>query len=76
MRTQKRSKRIARKGMVVDDENACSHLFLIGRSASADKRYVKRRRTDFQSWLWGEVVLSVAARQKAEDGRANQQPDE
>jgi signal transduction histidine kinase len=33
-------------------------VFLIGSNASADKRYVKRRRTDFQSWLWGEVALS------------------
>jgi signal transduction histidine kinase len=45
--------------MVIDDENARCHGFLIGRSASADKRYVETRRTDLQAWLWGEVVLSV-----------------
>jgi len=55
---QKRHERLAREGMVVDDENACCHGFLIGRSASADKRYVETRRTDLQAWLWGEVVLS------------------
>jgi hypothetical protein len=37
VRTQKRSKRLTREGMVVDDENACCHGFLIGRRRSADK---------------------------------------
>ena len=55
---QKRHECFARERMVVDDENACCHGFLIGRSASADKRYVETRRTDLQAWLWGEVVLS------------------
>jgi signal transduction histidine kinase len=45
--------------MVVDDENACSHLLLIGSSASADKTLVKTRRTELHAWLWGEVALSV-----------------
>ena len=58
MRAQERRERVAREGMVVHDENARCHGFLIGRSASADKRYVKTRRTDLQAWLWGEVVLS------------------
>jgi signal transduction histidine kinase len=42
--------------MVVDNENPCSHVFLIGSGASADKRYVETRR--IQAWLWGEVVLA------------------
>jgi signal transduction histidine kinase len=44
--------------MVVDDENGGGHMLLIGRSASADKTYVRTRRTELQSWLWGEVVLA------------------
>jgi signal transduction histidine kinase len=44
--------------MVVDDEDACRHEFLIGSSASADKTLVRRQRTELQAWLWGEVVLS------------------
>jgi signal transduction histidine kinase len=44
--------------MVVDDENAGRHGFLIGSSASADKTHVRRQRTELQAWLWGEVVLS------------------
>jgi signal transduction histidine kinase len=44
--------------MVVDDENAGRHAFLIGRTASADKTHVKRQRTELQAWLYGEVVLS------------------
>jgi hypothetical protein len=37
VRAEKRRKRLAREGMVVDDENASCHGFLIGSSASADK---------------------------------------
>ena len=37
VRAEKRRQRLARKGMVVDDENASCHGFLIGSSASADK---------------------------------------
>jgi signal transduction histidine kinase len=44
--------------MVVDDENACRHGFLIGSSRSADKTHVRRQRTELQAWLWGEVLLS------------------
>jgi signal transduction histidine kinase len=44
--------------MVVDDENACSHVSLIGSRASADKTRMRRHRTELQAWLWGEVVLS------------------
>jgi signal transduction histidine kinase len=44
--------------MVVDNENARRHESLIGSSASADKTYVRRQRTELQAWLWGEVVLS------------------
>jgi signal transduction histidine kinase len=43
--------------MVVDDEDACGHVPLIGSGASADKTHV-RQRTELQAWLWGEVVLS------------------
>ena len=43
--------------MVVDDENARSHAFLIGSGASADKTNVRRQRTELQAWLWGEIVL-------------------
>jgi signal transduction histidine kinase len=45
--------------MVVDDEDACRHLSLIGSDASADKTRMGRRRTELQAWLWGEIVLSV-----------------
>ena len=58
VRTQQRAESFARERMVVDYENACRHELLIGRSASADKTYVKTRRTELQAWLWGEVVLS------------------
>jgi signal transduction histidine kinase len=45
--------------VVVDDEDAePRHSTLIGRIASADKRNVTERRTDFQSWLWGETLLA------------------
>jgi hypothetical protein len=44
--------------MVVDDENAGSHAFLIGSSPSADKTNMRRQRTELQAWLWGQVVLS------------------
>jgi signal transduction histidine kinase len=44
--------------MVVDDENARRHAFLIGNSRSADKTWMRRQRTELQAWLWGEVVLS------------------
>jgi hypothetical protein len=37
VRTQQRRERLAGERMVVDDENACRHGFLIGSGASADK---------------------------------------
>jgi signal transduction histidine kinase len=43
--------------MVVDDENARRHEFLIGSSGSADKTHMRRQRTELQAWLWGEVLL-------------------
>jgi signal transduction histidine kinase len=43
--------------MVVHDENARRHTFLIGKSASADKTYMRRQRNELQAWLWGEVLL-------------------
>ena len=58
VRTQKRRQRLTGEGVVVHDENARCHGFLIGSNSSADKRYVGKRRTDLQAWLWGEVVLS------------------
>ena len=58
VRTQERRERLAGEGMVVDDENACGHVLLIGSKPSADKRRMKRKRTELQAWLWGEVVLS------------------
>jgi signal transduction histidine kinase len=44
--------------MVVDDEDARCHVFLIGSDRSADKTHVRTQRTELQAWLWGEVVLS------------------
>jgi signal transduction histidine kinase len=44
--------------MVVDDENACCHAFLIGSRPSADKSHMRTQRTQLQAWLYGEVVLS------------------
>jgi signal transduction histidine kinase len=43
--------------VVVHDENARRHAFLIGSGASADKTYMRRQRTELQAWLWGEIVL-------------------
>jgi signal transduction histidine kinase len=44
--------------MVVHDEDACRHAFLIGSGGSADKTQVRTQRTKLHAWLWGEVVLS------------------
>jgi signal transduction histidine kinase len=33
-------------------------MLLIGSNRSADKTHVKKRRTELQAWLWGEVVLA------------------
>jgi signal transduction histidine kinase len=44
--------------MVVHDENSRCHDSLIGSGARADKRDVSGKRTDFQSWLWGEILLT------------------
>jgi signal transduction histidine kinase len=44
--------------MVVDDENACRHGFLIGSNGSADKSNVRPQRTKVQAWLWGEILLA------------------
>jgi signal transduction histidine kinase len=33
-------------------------LPLIGRNGSADKTHVKQKRSDIQSWLWGETLLA------------------
>jgi signal transduction histidine kinase len=59
VRTQQCRERLAGEGMVVDDEDACSHASLIGSGASADKTHMRRQRTALQRWLWGEVVLAV-----------------
>ena len=58
MRTQQRSERLAGERMVVDDEDARCHVFLIGSDRSADKTHVRKQRTELQAWLWGEIVLS------------------
>jgi signal transduction histidine kinase len=45
--------------VVVHDEDSGLHLIpLIGRSRSADKREVKETRSEYQSWLWGEILLA------------------
>ena len=58
VRTQERRECLTGEGMVVDDEDAGRHAFLIGSSPSADKTNVRRHRTELQAWLWGEVLLS------------------
>ena len=58
MRAQQRRERLAREGMVVDDEDPCRHVFLIGRRPSADKSQMRPQRTRLQAWLWGEILLS------------------
>ena len=58
VRTQQRRERVAGEGMVVDDENARCHGFLIGSNASADKTHVRTQRTRLQTWLWGEILLA------------------
>jgi signal transduction histidine kinase len=57
VRAQQRRESVAGQRVVVDDENARSHWFLIGRSPFADKANMATRRTELQAWLWGEVVL-------------------
>jgi signal transduction histidine kinase len=59
VRTQQRHESLAGERVVVDDKNACRHMSLIGSCASADKTHVRRRRTELQAWLWGEIVLSA-----------------
>jgi signal transduction histidine kinase len=46
--------------MVVDDQDPLSdlHTRLIGRSGPADEWNVHRERNDYESWLWGEVLLA------------------
>ena len=58
VRAQQRRERLAGERMVVDDEYARRHGFLIGSGSSADKTHMRRQRTELQAWLWGEVVLS------------------
>ena len=58
VRTQQCRECLAGEGMVVDDEYAGCHEFLIGSNRSADKTHVRNQRTELQAWLWGEVVLS------------------
>src|SRR4051794_15562579 len=36
----------------------CATSTLIGRRRSADKRYVKENRNEYQAWLWGESLLA------------------
>src|SRR5262249_54694776 len=57
VRAQQRSESLAGEGMVVDDEDARCHEFLIGRNASADKTHMRKQRTRLQAWLWGEILL-------------------
>jgi len=54
---EQRGQRLAGERMVVDDQNARRHVFLIGRRAFADKTNMATRRTELQAWLWGEVAL-------------------
>jgi signal transduction histidine kinase len=58
VRTQERRERLTGEWMVVDDEDACSHGFLIGSGPSADKTYVRHQRNKLQAWLWGEILLA------------------
>jgi signal transduction histidine kinase len=56
---QERRESLAGQGMVVDDEDSrCHFIALIGRDRSADKREVKETRSEYQSWLWGEILLA------------------
>jgi signal transduction histidine kinase len=44
--------------VVVDDEHAVAHLWLIGTGGSADKRKVEaKHRTAYDAWLSGELLL-------------------
>ena len=56
---KERLERLAREGVVVDDEHAFAvHSGLIGRSAAADKRDMQVARTEqYRSWLIGELTL-------------------
>jgi signal transduction histidine kinase len=55
--TQQRRESLAGERVVVHDEDARRHAFLIGSDASADKTHMRRQRTELQAWLWGEIVL-------------------
>jgi signal transduction histidine kinase len=43
--------------MVVDDKDPGRHPLSIGTDARADKTEVKGVRTEYQSWLWSEILL-------------------
>src|SRR5919201_4718867 len=54
---QQRRERAAGQGMVVHDQDPQGHVTLIGRNRSAEKSQMRRDDADYQSWLWGEVLL-------------------
>jgi signal transduction histidine kinase len=56
--SEKRRKRLPRERMVVDDQDALVHMWLIGRGRLADKGNVEVNRNDkFGQWLVGELLL-------------------
>ncbi len=56
--TEERRKRLTRERMVVDDQDALVHMWLIGSARHADKGNVEVNRTDkFGQWLVGELLL-------------------
>ena len=59
MGAEQRGEGLAGQRMVVGDEDSGCHAFsLIGRDRSADKREVRESRTEYQSWLLGEILLA------------------
>jgi signal transduction histidine kinase len=55
---EERAQRVAGERVVVDDEHAVAHLWLIGTGGSADKRKVEaKHRTAYDAWLSGELLL-------------------
>ncbi len=59
VRAEQRGQRLAGQRVVVDDENACRHVPLIGTDPSADKRNMQKRLSEYENWLWGEILLAA-----------------
>src|SRR5581483_7827957 len=57
---QERRERLAREGMVVDDEDPAGHSYPLSAASllPTSRNVTKDLRSDLQSWLWGEILLA------------------